>query len=138
MATTEVEYLETTTLKQILSISDEVMDHAMGIAYQLYRTGRFIEAETVCKGLIACDHRYWWSYSLHASVLRQLGRPDEALAQVEQGLKYEQRQPKLLLMRTELLVTIARTKAAATSASPAQSPGSPRVDARSDPPTIHI
>jgi len=105
MATTDAEYLEATTLKQILNISDEVMDHAMGIAYQLYRAGRFADAETVCKGLLACDHKYWWSYSLHASVLRQLGRDEEALAQVLLGLKYEPQQPKLLLLRSELLIT---------------------------------
>ena len=138
MATTDAEYLETTTLKQILNISDEVMDHAMGIAYQLYRAGRFLEAETVCKGLIACDHRYWWSYSLHASVLRQLRREDEALARVEQGLKYEPRQPKLLLMRAELLVTIARAKAATTHVAPAQAPAPALADARSDAATMGV
>ncbi len=118
MATTQTDDLETTTLKQILNISDEVMDHAMGIAYQLYRAGRFAEADTVCNGLIACDHRYWWPYSLHASVLRRLGREEQALAQVDQGLKYEPQQPKLLLLRAELLITIARAKAGAAEISP--------------------
>lgn len=117
MATTQTDYLETTTLKQILEIPDAAMDQAMGIAYQLHLAGRFAEAETVCKGLIACDHRYWWSHSLHASVLRRLGRLKEALAAVEQGLKYEPRQPKLLLMRAELMVTIARKKSADNASS---------------------
>ncbi len=110
MNTTETDYLETTTLKEILGIPDAAMDQAMGIAYQLYLTGRFAEADTVCRGLIACDHRYWWPHSLHASVLRRLGRIEEALAGVERGLKYEPGQPKLLLMRAELMVTIARNK----------------------------
>jgi predicted Zn-dependent protease len=109
-AATDTDYLETTTLRQILNISDAAMDQAMAIAYQLYLTRRFAEAETVCRGLIACDHRYWWSRSLHASVLRRLGRHEEALAAVEEGLKYEPRQPKLLLMRAELVVTIARAR----------------------------
>lgn len=99
---TDSNFLENTTLRDILNISDGAMDHAMGIAYQLYLTGRFAEAETICKGLIACDHRYWWSHSLHASVLRRLARPQDALRAVEEGLKYEPGQPKLLLMRTEL------------------------------------
>jgi predicted Zn-dependent protease len=111
-------YLEHTTLKEILGIPDGAMDQAMGIAYQLYLTGRFSEAETVCKGLIACDHRYWWTHSLHASVLRRLGRTPEALAAVDEGLKHEPRQPKLSVMRAELLVTIARQQAAHTATSP--------------------
>src|SRR5450432_1978603 len=117
-------YLEHTTLKEILGIPDEAMDQAMGIAYQLYLTGRFSEAETVCKGLIACDHRYWWSHSLHASVLRRLGRTPEALAAVDEGLKHEPRQPKLSVMRAELLVTIARQHAAHNATSPTASEGS--------------
>jgi predicted Zn-dependent protease len=114
-AASSTDYLETTTLKQILDISDAAMDQAMAIAYQLYLTRRFAEAETICRGLIACDHRYWWPRSLHASVLRRLGRHEEALAAVEEGLKYEPRQPKLLLMRAELVVSIARARAAAST-----------------------
>ena len=136
MATTQTDDLDTTTLKQILNISDDVMDHAMGIAYQLYRAGRFAEADTVCKGLIACDHRYWWSYSLHASVLRRLGRDEQALAQVDQGLKYEPQQPKLLLLRAELLITIARAKAAAPEIAP--DPILPSGTPRSDSPATAL
>jgi predicted Zn-dependent protease len=117
MAPTETDYLETRTLKDILNVSDAAMDQAMGIAYQLYLTGHFVAAETVCRGLVACDHRYWWPYSLHASVLRRLGRLDEALTAVEQGLKYEPGQPKLLLMRAELAATIARKSEMAASTS---------------------
>ena len=130
MATTDTDFLDTTTLKHILNISDEVMDHAMGIAYQLYRAGRLAEADTVCKGLIACDHRYWWSYSLHASVLRRLGREPEALVQVEQGLRYEPEQPKLMLMRAELLTTIARAKPSCSPVADAPPVVIPRRDTR--------
>ena len=105
-----------TTLRQILGVSDAAMDQAMAIAYQSYLTGHCLEAEALCKGLIACDPHYWWSHSLHASVLRRLGRHEEALAGVEEGLKFEPGQPKLLLMRTELSLTIARKKAAAAVA----------------------
>ena len=29
----------------------------------------------LCRGLIAADHTYWWSYSLYAATLRRLGKP---------------------------------------------------------------
>ena len=32
------------------------------------------EVEVLCRGLIAADHKYWWSYSLYAATLRRLGR----------------------------------------------------------------
>lgn len=112
---TETDFVDQTTLKTILNISDEAMDQAMGIGYQLYLTGRYAEAEILCKGLVACDHRYWWSHSLHASVLRRLGRLDEALCAVEEGLKYEPGQPKLALMRAEMMITLARNRPAADS-----------------------
>lgn len=102
--------IDSTTLKEILNISDAAMDQAMALAYQLYLTGRFQEADTICKGLIACDHQYWWPHSLHASILRRLGHNREALAAVQEGLKHEPRQPKLLLMRAELLITLARSQ----------------------------
>ena len=109
------DFLDRTSLKQILDISDAAMDQAMAIAYQLYLTGRFAQAEVVCKGLIACDHRYWWSHSLHASILRRLDRPDDALAAVEEGLKYEPGQPKLMSMRAELQSILTRAASAKQS-----------------------
>jgi predicted Zn-dependent protease len=107
----DTDFVDKTTLRDVLDISDAAMDHAMGMAYQLYLAGRFAEAQTICTGLIACDHRYWWSYSLHASVLRRLGRADDALRAVEKGLQYEPHQPKLLLMRAELIAAGARETA---------------------------
>ncbi len=124
MATTDTNDLDSPSLKQILNISDHVMDHVMGIAYQLYRAGRFTEADIVCKGLIACDHRYWWPYSLHAAVLRRLGRFEEALAQIDEGLTYEHQQPKLLTMRMEILTTISGT-IAGTKPSASEMPAIP-------------
>ena len=56
----------------------------------------------LCRGLIAADHKYWWSYSLYAATLRRLGRLREALAQLEKGLAYEPNEPKLLFMRSEI------------------------------------
>jgi Flp pilus assembly protein TadD len=100
-------------LRQILNVSEAAMDHAMGFAYQLYVAGHHLQAVTLCRALIACDRRYWWPHSLLAASLRRLERHDEALAAVNQGLVHEPRQPKLLLMRRELLITIGRRDAAA-------------------------
>jgi len=100
-------------LRQILNVSEAAMDHAMGFAYQLYVAGHHLQAVTLCQALIACDRRYWWPHSLLAASLRRLERHDEALAAVNQGLVHEPRQPKLLLMRRELLITIGRRDAAA-------------------------
>jgi hypothetical protein len=95
-------------LRQLLNVSEAAMDHAMGFAYQLYVGGHHLQAATLCQALIACDRRYWWPHSLLAASLRRLERYDEALAAVNQGLVHEPRQPKLLLMRRELLITIGR------------------------------
>ena len=37
------------------------------------------------RGLIAADHKYWWSYSLYAATLRRLGRLREAVEQLDKG-----------------------------------------------------
>ncbi|MEO5768608.1 MAG: hypothetical protein ABIS92_09690 [Polyangia bacterium] len=128
-STSGADFVDRTSLKQILDISDAAMDQAMAIAYQLYLTGRFAQAEVVCKGLIACDHRYWWSHSLHASILRRLDRPDDALTAVEEGLKHEPGQPKLISMRAELQSILARVAYATQSGEspppPAKAPRTP-------------
>jgi tetratricopeptide (TPR) repeat protein len=97
------EYLRRTTMQSILEIDQASLDHVMATAYLLYQAGRYREVDVLCRGLIAADHTYWWSYSLHAATLRRLGRLDEALAQLERGLAYEPNEPKLLMMRGEIL-----------------------------------
>ncbi|MEP6655488.1 MAG: hypothetical protein ABJA82_19135 [Myxococcales bacterium] len=124
-STSGADFVDRTSLKQILDISDAAMDQAMAIAYQLYLTGRFAQAEVVCKGLIACDHRYWWSHSLHASILRRLDRPDDALTAVEEGLKHEPGQPKLMLMRAELQSILTRAASAKQSGESSLPPAKP-------------
>ena len=74
-------FLEATTMKSLLGIPDEALDAIMAVAYQLYQAGRYPEVDVLCRGLIAADHKYWWSYSLHAATLRRLGRLAEALAE---------------------------------------------------------
>lgn len=97
-------FLERTTVRELLDIHAGVIDQARRIAHQLYRAGRLAEADVVCRGLIACDHRFAWTYSLHAAVLRRQGRWEGALAQVERGLAFEPGHPKLRAMRDDLLV----------------------------------
>jgi len=101
-------FLAENTMRSIFGIPEEALDAVMATAYQLYQAGRYPEVEVLCRGLIAADHKYWWSYSLYAATLRKLGRAREAIELVEKGLVYEPNEPKLLLMRSELREEIAR------------------------------
>jgi hypothetical protein len=87
----------------------------MATAYQLYQAGRYPEVEVLCRGLIAADHTYWWSYSLYAATLRRMGRLRDALEQLDKGLGYEPDAPKLLLMRSEMRAEIALEENAAAT-----------------------
>jgi predicted Zn-dependent protease len=125
-------FLEETTMKSIFGISDDALDAVMGLAYQLYQVGRYAEAEVLCRGLIAADHKYWWSYSLYAATLRRLGKLREALVEIEKGLAYEPNEPKLLFMRGEIREAFARetrpaAEALSSTVAPATSTANPRV-----------
>jgi len=100
-------FLEENTMRSIFRIPEDVLDALMATAYQLYQAGRYLEVEVMCRGLLAADHKYWWSYSLYAATLRKLGRLREAVELLERGLVYEPDEPKLLLMRSELRAAIA-------------------------------
>ena len=101
-------FLEENTMRSIFGIPEEALDAVMATAYHLYQAGRYPEVEVLCLGLVAADHKYWWSYSLYAATLRKLGRLREAVELLECGLAYEPDEPKLLLMRSELRAAIAR------------------------------
>ena len=101
-ASTDSDFLEHTPMRAILGIPAEVLDEAMAQAWKLYQAGRYHDAEILCRGLLAADHRYWWAYSLYAAVLKRHGRLREALVQIEAGLRYEPGQPKLLAMRADI------------------------------------
>jgi predicted Zn-dependent protease len=125
-------FLEETTMKSIFGIPDEALDAIMALAYQLYQVGRYPEVEVLCRGLIAADHKYWWSYSLYAATLRRLGRLREALEQLDKGLVHEPRQSKLLFMRREIgeaLAAETRDKSSASAVAPAAAPTPARVAA---------
>ena len=121
-------FLEETTMKAIFGIPDEALDAIMALAYQLYQVGRYPEAEVLCRGLVAADHKYWWSYSLYAATLRRLGRLREALAELDKGLTYEPNEPKLLFMRREIRAALANQERAPVVSTTSTSPN-PRVAA---------
>jgi tetratricopeptide (TPR) repeat protein len=120
-------FLEETTMKSIFGISDAALDTVMALAYQLYQVGRYAEAEVLCRGLVAADHKYWWSYSLYAATLRRLGRLREALAELDKGLACEPNEPKLLFMRSEIREALAKLES--NPLAPAKSTTNPRVAA---------
>ena len=116
LSPTARKFLEENTMRDIFGIPEEALDAVMATAYHLYQAGRYPEVEVLCLGLVAADHKYWWSYSLYAATLRKLGRLREAVELVDKGLAYEPDEPKLLLMRSELREEIAREANAADKA----------------------
>jgi hypothetical protein len=109
------QFLKNTTMKSILRIDQHALDQVMATAYLLYQAGHDEQVDVLCRGLIAADHTYWWSYSLHAGALRRMGRFAEALTQLEHGLAHEPGEPKLLAMRDELVVALATQNADGTT-----------------------
>jgi len=105
-------FLEENTMRALFGIPEEALDAVMATAYQLYQAGRYLEVEVLCRGLIAADHTYWWSYSLYAAALRRLGRLREAVELLDRGLVYEPGAAKLIAMRAELYAAIADEEAA--------------------------
>ncbi|HVU51631.1 MAG TPA: hypothetical protein VHL80_13140 [Polyangia bacterium] len=103
-------FLRRTTMQSILGLDQGALDHVMATAYLLYQAGRYAEVDVLCRGLIAADHTYWWSYSLHAAALRRMGRLAEALEQVDCGLTFEPDEKKLQLMRGEILAALGAWK----------------------------
>ena len=122
-------FLEETTMKSIFGIPDQALDAIMALAYQLYQVGRYSEVEVLCRGLIAADHKYWWSYSLYAATLRRLGRLEEALEELAKGLVYEPNEPKLLFMRSEIREALARAKATPATGAGNSSTPNPQIAA---------
>jgi predicted Zn-dependent protease len=106
-------FLDRNPLRSLLRLPQAYLDQAMALAYRLYQSESYAQAEVMCRGLLAADHTYWWAYSLHAAVLLKMGRPHEALAQIDLGLRYEPGHPKLLAMKTDILTAAALLGSAA-------------------------
>jgi tetratricopeptide (TPR) repeat protein len=100
-------FLEETTMKTLLGIPDEALEAVTAIGYQLYQSGRYPEVEILCRGLIAANHKDGWAYALLGATLRRLGKLAEALAAVEEGLRFAPDDSKLRFMRGELCEVIA-------------------------------
>jgi len=125
---TVASFVRGATMQSILGIDQGALDQVMATAFLLYQSGRYAEVDVLCRGLIAADHTYWWSYSLHAAALRRMGRLADALEQIDNGLVHEPNEKKLQLMRGEILAAIGswkeRTSAPEATATPAV-PGLP-------------
>jgi predicted Zn-dependent protease len=109
-------FLNDNPMKSLLGIPEEALDAVMTAAYHLYQAGRFGEVEILCRGLIAADPGYWWSYSLYGATLRRVGKLREALEQIDKGLAHERGEPKLLLMRGEILSALGEWQEARADA----------------------
>jgi hypothetical protein len=118
-------FVRRSTLKSTLARDPGALDHVMATAYQLYQAGRYAEVDVLCRGLIAADDTYWWSYALRASALRRLGRLEEALVEVDHGLAFEPDAKRLLFMRGEILSAIGQWRERAAGPAPAESQLSP-------------
>jgi predicted Zn-dependent protease len=121
------EFLDKHPLRTLVAFPPEYMDQAMALAFQSFQAGRYDETETLCRGLLALDHHYWWSYSLYAATLLKLGKVREALVQINLGLAHEPEQPKLLEIKKEILTVAAAL--AVRAKRPAQTEGHPTTEA---------
>ena len=101
------DFLERTPLRALFDIPPALIDQARALAYECHRGGRHEQAELLCRGLLAADHRCWWTYGLYAATLRDTGRHAQALKMVGQGLRYEPAQATLHALRAELEVALA-------------------------------
>jgi len=79
-----------------LSLSSDVLDHTLAFAYDYLAARRYDDAARLCRSILVADPHYWWCYSLYAAVLRKQGKLREALAMINQSLRYEPSDPKLL------------------------------------------
>jgi hypothetical protein len=96
------DFLDRTPLRVLLDIPPAIIDAAHAMAYACYRGERHDQVENLCRGLLALDHRYWWTYALYAATLRDSGRPALAREVVQNGLRYQPDQPILLALSAEL------------------------------------
>ena len=129
METDPNEFLAQNPLRTLVAFPQEYIDEAMAMAFQSFQAGRYDDTVTLCKGLIAIDNSYWWSYSLYAGALIKLGKIREALVQINLGLSHEPGQPKLMAMKREILTAAAALgvrmqRAAEANQGPADQPSS--------------
>jgi tetratricopeptide (TPR) repeat protein len=112
------DFLDRTPLRALFDIPAALIDQARAMAYECHRGGRHEQAELLCRGLLAVDHRCGWTYGLYAATLRDTGRHAQALELVEQGLRYDPAQGTLNALKAELEAALASVLAT-TSRAPA-------------------
>lgn len=120
-------FLDEAPMRQLLPIPPRALAEVMTVAHRCYQAGALADAEVLCKGLVAADHRQWWPRALYAAVLVKLGRPREALIQLDQGLRHHPEQPRLLAIKKEILATALRWAVRAAGRGKAGAPAAPPV-----------
>jgi hypothetical protein len=101
------DFLDRTPLHLLLEMPPGILNQARALAYACYRGRRHDQAQALCQGLLALDHRCPWTHGLYAATLRELGRAGEGLAIVERGLRYEPAHPTLRALHAELTELLA-------------------------------
>lgn len=101
-------FLEQAPMQALLSIPADALEQVMATAYRCFCAGAYADAEILCRGLIAADHRHWYPRTLYAATLVRAGRPREALAQIAEGLRRHPGQPRLMALKKEILATALR------------------------------
>jgi cytochrome c-type biogenesis protein CcmH/NrfG len=101
------DFLDRTPLHLMLDLPPGILHEARALAYACHQGQRHAQAEALCDGLLALDHRCPWTHGLYAATLRDLGRPQEALAMVERGLRYQPANATLRALQTELTDLLA-------------------------------
>jgi hypothetical protein len=96
-------FLARVPLRTLFDIPAEVIDRAKAMAYQCHQADRRQETQSLCRGLLAVDHRCWWTHALYAASLHSDGRLGEALTIVDRGLRYNPGQLTLVEQRRQLL-----------------------------------
>jgi predicted Zn-dependent protease len=101
------------TLRTLFNLSGEFLQACSSKAYDYYKEKRYVEAELVSRWLVATDHRNWFYRTLVAACLQKQGRVPDAIAEVDEGLKFEPGHADLLALKAVLLeLPAARDRAA--------------------------
>jgi tetratricopeptide (TPR) repeat protein len=109
------DFLDRTPLRALFDIPAALIDQARAMAYECHLGGRHEQAELLCRGLLAVDHRCGWTYGLYAATLRDTGRHAQALEMVQQGLRYEPTLRTLHALEAELEIALASVLATSTA-----------------------
>jgi hypothetical protein len=109
------DFLDRTPLHLLLDLPPGLLHQARAMAYACHRGQRHAQAEALCDGLLALDHRCPWTHGLYAATLRDLGRSEEALAMVERGLRYHPAHTTLQALQAELTDLLAAPPAASAA-----------------------